>query len=216
MKSFEDILDNIDVLVSEGKLSEESASNIADSFYDRYVTEANAYNKAIDIYKKKGLASYNQGRAIKDIAKSTPDLDDKMRNVYIRTANKKFDKAEETAKKLGVNNSNRTGLSQDDVYKRTHQQGSYHGKLDDESKYWVNKENDGYRGIKKEWMANHGNTGKTPEERYKAGRYLKIHQMAKESSLEDEINGLGIACEAGLISEDFLPILLEAVDSYLD
>ena len=76
--------------------------------------------------------------------------------------------------------------------------------------------NRNYTANKKEWMRNHGNAGVSPEEKYKAGRYLKVQKMAKESSLEDEINGLGIACEAGLISEDFLPILLEAVDSYLD
>ena len=73
-----------------------------------------------------------------------------------------------------------------------------------------------FKRNKKEWMRNHGNSGVSPEEKYKAGRYLKAQQFIKEDFLEDEINGLGIACEAGLISEDFLPILLEAVDSYLE
>ena len=73
-----------------------------------------------------------------------------------------------------------------------------------------------FKRNKKEWMRNHGNAGVSPEEKYKAGRYLELQKIGQESSLEDEINGLGIGCEAGLISEDFLPILLEAVDSYLD
>ena len=202
MKSFEEIMDNLDTLVYEGKLSEESASNIANSFYDRYVTEANAYNKAADIYNKKVVGEINKGNELADKSKYK-DENDPMQQHLINAALKKYRKADDTAKKLGMTStryvSNNTPIKK--------------GEYSNDDYRFANRN---YTANKKEWMRNHGNAGVSPEEKYKAGRYLKVQQMEKESSLEDEINGLGIACEAGLISEDFLPILLEAVDSYLD
>ena len=190
MKSFEDIMDNLDTLVSEGKLSEESASSIADSFYDKYVVEKGAFDRALNIYASKGLPEYTKGN---------------------------YEKAKLIAKKTGFGYNT---IDEDDVQRWRENEESRHSS----------------RNIhKRHWAKDNGDDGKSPEERYKAGRYepgkmsylqkeglrerltsSKEKRLAKESSLEDEINGLGIACEAGLISEDFLPILLEAVDSYLD
>ena len=209
MKSFEDIIDNIDRLVTKGVMTESQGNIIADSFYDRYMTEANAFNKAVDIYKKKGLSEYNKMLDLMD-ASAKLSKNDPKRDQYTDAATDKFMKSEEIRSKVGLPMSadlynNDDGFSHRDwTTKRKHDANA------------VIKHNNKYIENKKKWMADHGNTGVSPEEKYKAGRYLKMHQMAKESSLEDEINGLGIACEAGLISEDFLPILLEAVDSYLE
>ena len=97
MKSFEEIMDNLDTLVYEGKLSEESASNIADSFYDRYVTEANAYNKAADIYNKKVVGEINKRNELADKSKYK-DENDPMQQHLIDAALKKYRKADDTAK----------------------------------------------------------------------------------------------------------------------
>ncbi len=208
MKSFEDIMDNIDTLVSEGKLSEESANSIADSFYDRYMTEANAFNKAVDIYKKKGLSEMKKSDKLFDIAK-TKDDNDPMQKQLLKACLKKDKKADDISRKLGVRIQDNLPPDEYDVRnKLSHVQKRLHNSYSDNNLFYsVNKH---------KWMRNHGNTGVSPEKKYKAGRYLALQKIGQESSLEDEINGLGIACEAGLISEDFLPILLEAVDSYLE
>ncbi len=201
MKSFEDIMNNIDTLVSEGKLSEESANSIADSFYERYMTEANAYNKAVDIYNAKGPKKIKEANDLnkkayqltrRRLTKDRPTID-----MLEELADKKRELAKEDARKLGLTTNPKIHSQR----KSPNANVNY---------------NKGYASTKSEWMRDHGNTGVSPEKKYKAGRYLELQKIAKESSLEDEINGLGIACEAGLISEDFLPILLEAVDPYLE
>ena len=214
MKSFEDIMDNIGRLVNKGVMTESQGNIIADSFYDIYMTEANAFNKAVDIYKKKGLPEYKKMSDLVD-ASTKLNRNDSKRDQYIDAANDKFMDAYEIKSKVGLHGTRYGGLGQFDVdHNLSHRNFSNsRGKYEPDT---IRRVNNKYIENKKMWMQDHGNTGVSPEKKYKAGRYLELQKIGQESSLEDEINGLGIACEAGLISEDFLPILLEAVDSYLE
>ncbi len=149
MKSFEDIIDNIDRLVTKGVMTESQGNIIADSFYDRYMTEANAFNKAVDIYKKKGVDKHQRYRLTKKL-----DIHDAECEDYAPTS--------------------------DDIKERfVHTQHRYPIPGPERA---INEE---YIHNKTNWMKKHGDTGVSPEEKYKAGRYLKRQNLTKESSLDD-------------------------------
>jgi hypothetical protein len=69
------------------------------------------------------------------------------------------------------------------------------------------------RKKKKEWMKNHGNVGKSPEERYKEGRYLDQQKELKgiKESVDDIRLEIYESCRYGDISEEERDLLLEMI-----
>ena len=72
-----------------------------------------------------------------------------------------------------------------------------------------------YRRDKKRWMDIHGNNGSHPEEYLQANRYLDMQKALRESFDEMQL-GLYEAADAGLLNPEFIPVMIEAVEFYLE
>jgi hypothetical protein len=69
------------------------------------------------------------------------------------------------------------------------------------------------KDAKKAWMQKHGDVGTSPEERYKAGRYLDLQKDLKgtKESVDDIRLEIYESCRYGDISEEDRDLLLEMI-----
>ena len=133
---------------------EEDVQEVCESV-EALVTEANAYNKLANKYKDEIDKNIEKANVYKRIARSAGRSESKSAKVALDKA----DKAQSDAYDHDIN------------IDRYNKRGDYYTDRDgnkylDEDRSYESKIN------KKLWMGNHGNNGKTPEEKYKAGRYL--------------------------------------------
>ena len=169
---YEELCDRVDY----GELTIEEAEMINDAAAEKYLPEGNAFNRVLNdkINKRKTLD--NRADALKDLSKTydftnsgpvrKPDLNQSYR----------------------INDKIRKNFSLRKKDQTEGQMTGYRHKFDPES--YVQTQNDIKQGqipksgygtiknmkLKQDWMNAHGNKGLRPEEKYKAGRYLKAQQ----------------------------------------
>ena len=215
-------LDKIQALLDEGKITEETANSMAESFVNQYMTEGNSYNKAIarvSEVRSRNLDKYDQideknarlnfmldkaqdpkirSFLDKQIRRNNDELQ-KIRNktsdARHRYGLKTSENPEIEEPRFSTKHKNVRGLDPD-IYKAADAQRRYTNR-------------------KKQWMEDHGNIGERPEDKYKAGRYLEIQKAMKESFDEMQL-GLYEAADVGLLDPDFIPVMIEAVEFYLE
>ena len=212
-------LDKIQTLLDEGKITEEAANSMAESFVNQYMTEGNAYNKAIDRSVKnhdRNLDRYDQldekNEKLLSIYKKT---NDPKTRAFLDKQMSKIEKEQKTIRDQHRDYRNKHGLSPRDLDNWRFSTKHKDVRRLDPSIYKGADDQQTYTNSKKEWMKNHGNTGERPEDKYKAGRYLDIQKAMKESFDEMQL-GLYEAADAGLIDPDFIPVMIEAVEFYLE
>ena len=144
-----------------GELSLEDAEIINDVAYDRYVNEANVYDKLVDRHVDALNASQ---RRRQKIAGTMGDYD--RDSTQYKTLNKVYTREKERGEKHKYPSS--LSVSQGGSIKVTPTELK-DKRLNDTNRY--SRTSNDHITRKREWMKFHGNVGQTPEERYKAGRY---------------------------------------------
>jgi hypothetical protein len=154
-----------------------------DELYD-VVMEANAYNK---------WANKLQDEYIK--ARKKRDIFDSMNT---NLAHKKADYYHTKMSAIKTDAFNRLGS---DITKY-----SPRGCKSDAGKQYA-------KNTKSNWMQYHGNEGESPEEKYKAGRYLDAQKKLKgiKESTDDLRLEIYESCRYGEISEEERDLLLEMI-----
>ena len=169
MNEYDLIYEELCERVECGELSLEDAEIINDVAYDRYVNEANVYDKLVDKHAAAARKEYDKARRLEEI-QSQYRKDDPQRSRYedkivaadIRGAKQDYDKS------LFIHpNRKPDDMSTANVIQNKRICANV---LNTKGKIKTNE----YGIRKKEWMRTHGNVGKTPEERYTAGRYQYI------------------------------------------
>lgn len=212
-------LDKIQALFDEGKITEEAANSMAESFVNQYMTEGNAFNKAIKNYNQASDNLINSADNAMDSAYNNPNQ--KLSNPDTRAKvmetrkdlTKKFKKVSNVAKSYGFAQSDMEDNIIGGKYKNTGFAGKHtdprHQNLRDKASQ------EQYRRDKKRWMEIHGNNGQRPEEYLQANRYLNLQKAMRESFDEMKL-GLYEAGDAGLLNPEFIPVMIEAVEFYLE
>ena len=177
MNEYDLIYEELCERVECGELTLEEAEIINDVAYDKYVKEANIYDKIID---KHADASDRYEEKLNKITKAKTQYDPHSREY------KALDKIEDRTRGKKLHHAFNPSLNIDPYNKKWSSDGA------NSLRYMKKDDSDHYRqyGLqryggfdennhkvynhaerKKEWMKLHGNVGQTPEERYKAGRY---------------------------------------------
>jgi len=174
----------------------------------RVVMEANAFNKLVkkrnndvnDIITKNGGVKNIKAMSNKDMKKVMKELKDSN---DIMMPNKK---------QVQVNGSDYILTDNNDYVpagKLYHPATKGSKRTTDSKSYDENN----YKRIKNEWMANHGNVGKDPKDKYEANRYLNRKNVVSESVKLDELKlEIYESCMSGEITKDERDLLLNNLE----
>jgi hypothetical protein len=168
-----------------------------DELYD-VVMEANAYNKYANKLQDEYKKDVKKHILLNRLANNADDPE------YKKELRKKAeDHFEKGSHAVGRYNDSVDGMSSLKDYSR-------HGFKNDDEPYG---DRFAFKCVKKNWMKKHGDVGKSPEERYKAGRYLDQQKELKgiKESVDDLRLEIYESCRYGEISEEERDILLEMI-----
>ena len=179
MNEYELIYEELCERVECGELSLEDAEVINDVAYDRYVNEANVYDKLVD--KHVDAANKSKKKYYK-IMRAQKQYDPNSREYKaldeIETRNQYKMCGHEFNPSLNINPydiKRHIGGAANVLRNKRINDSEFYRKFGEQMQYSsfdkFDHENYNHATRKKEWMKQHGNVGQTPEERYKAGRY---------------------------------------------
>ena len=143
-----------------GELTSEEAEMINDAAAEKYLTEGNAFNRVLNdnLAKREKIdrridaySNLNSDRK----SKFSDKLDDKVMDLRVKRGDYNM---------VGYDKS-----FEPEQYKKKQNYINF-----DHNDPYRNR--DDLKSLKQDWMRAHGNKGLRPEERYKAGRYLKAQQ----------------------------------------
>ena len=155
--------------VESGELTIEEAEMINDAAAEKYLTEGNAYNRVLN----------KRAKEVEQLDKRISALQ-KLKDNYgnSNTRSKFSDKLDKkilnyTSMKDDFNILGKDYLTYPAGYKELQNKTALN-KFRDSKRAREGQEE--LRTLKQDWMSAHGNKGLKPEERYKAGRYLKAQK----------------------------------------
>ena len=197
MDKYDVMFEAISELLEKGTITFEQAEALNDRAYDRYMVEANAFNKYID--KKADAADKieKRGETFKKIADTTSS--EAVARKSIQKSNEATDKAKKAA---AVNKVFPNPDCTEDARKiKKASKDSHDGDISSRE----------YKDMKKEWMNQHGNKGTRPEDKLKANRYLNAQKALKESTNDLKLS-IYEATDAGYLDEDMKDYLLSMIN----
>ena len=227
MNKYDIIFEALQEKLENGELTMEEAEALNDAAYNRYVTEANAYNKFLD---KRSKAIDKKDRDIEIYSKLLKNDGSKSDdNVAQKIGNLRNDK-----RKLNNNEHNACTSVKEDIENRKKAEDKVKElKRRGYSKKEIDSANSSnltsgtgvsfVRDQKKDWMRRHGDKGQSPEEKYKKDRYLNAQKELRQESVElteEEIFGIKNdlklsvyeAADAGFFTNDEMSVLFELID----